>query len=71
MKASGLLRFTADELTEMIRALVLIGTEDADANVNMDAASVRAKRSALRKLQQLIASTRLHSRSVPVSRRTR
>ena len=44
--------FTLRELREVLRAMDLIMMEDASADVNMDGQSVRAKRSALAKLQQ-------------------
>jgi hypothetical protein len=45
---------TRRELIEVVRALDLIMFEDASADCNMDAQSVRAKRSALRKLQDAL-----------------
>lgn len=46
------LKFTRDELVELRRALHLIHGEDTACDVNMDAASVKAKKSALAKLNK-------------------
>lgn len=46
--------FTRSELIELERALRLIAGEDRACHVNMGAAAVRAKRSALAKLHTLV-----------------
>jgi hypothetical protein len=44
---------TPAEVIELLRALELISQEDAACDVNMDAASVAAKASALQKLERV------------------
>lgn len=51
-------RFTRRELLEVIRAIDLISQEDASCRVNMDAISVRAKRSAYDKCVDVLKRTR-------------
>lgn len=46
--------FSWEEVIELERALDLIGNEDASCNVNMDADSVKAKTSAMKKLHRVV-----------------